>query len=187
MSTFPPPPPSNFQKFLGSVRLMSRVLIQPINCTAGSTVLEHAQGRRFYSPYQNPLLYTRHGIWHNDHSLIPNCNLLLAAIHFYLICSGLQRLRLTVRRKAWISLYQHSSTSCGVWQGPCRLHDPRQATPATQVLWSQAAPTRGFLLYFFLNIQELSSELRLANLKGYPLVPYTRTTDFMYQYILNVE
>lgn len=184
MSTFPPPPPSNFQKFLGSVRLMSRVLIQPINCTAGSTVLEHAQGRRFYSPYQNPLLYTRHGIWHNDHSLIPNCNLLLAAIHFYLICSGLQRLRLTVRRKAWISLYQHSSTSCGVWQGPCRLHDPRQATPATQVLWSQAAPTRGFLLYFFLNIQELSSELRLANLKGYPLVPYTRTTDFMY---LNVE
>lgn len=80
-----------FPKISGSVRLMSRVLIEPINFTDGSTVLQHALRRRFYSPCLNSLL----DICHNGHSLILTCNLLLAAIYFHLICTRVQRLTLT--------------------------------------------------------------------------------------------
>lgn len=47
MSIFPP---SQSQKFLGRVRLMSRVLIQPINCVDGSTVPEYPRGEGFTAP-----------------------------------------------------------------------------------------------------------------------------------------
>ena len=124
-------------------------------------------GERFYSPYQNPLLYIRHDSCHNDHSLIPSCNLLLDAIHFYLICSRAQRL--TVRRTAWISVDQHSPTSCRVWASPCRLHLQLRCT-GHKLPWVLVS---SFCKFF------LPSEPKLPKMKALSmLVLYAKTTVF---------